>query len=143
MSKRILVLFLFLCHCRPTYALENLALYKSYTLSPKPNYSLCTDDSDSVQLTDGRSFGSQWTRKSTVGWRTPEPVVEITIDLGKTFAVDEARMHTVGGGVASVEFPEFAAVLLSDDGRRYKFAGLVSDRDTEDARGFGYRGIPR
>jgi hypothetical protein len=143
MSKRIFVLFLFLCHCLPAHALENLALHKSYTLSPKPNYSLCTDDEDLVQLTDGRSLGSQWTRKSTVGWRTPEPVVEITIDLGEKYAVDEVRIHTVGGNVASVEFPEFAAVLLSDDGRRYKFVGLVTNKETEDVRGFGYRGVPR
>jgi len=143
MSKRILVLFLFLCHCRPTDALENLALHKSYTFSPKPNYSLCTDGSDSVQLTDGRSYGSQWTNKSTVGWRTPEPVVEIIIDLAGIFAIDRVRINTVGGGVASVEFPEFAAVLLSDDGRQYKFAGLVSSEELASVRGFGYRGVPR
>jgi hypothetical protein len=143
MSKRILVLFLFLCHCRPTNALENLALHKSYTLSPKPSYSLCTDEEDSIQLTDGKSHGSQWTHKSTVGWRTPEPAVEIIIDLAGMFAVEQVRISTVGGGVASVEYPEFAAVLLSEDGRRYKFAGLVTDRDTKDVRGFGYRGVPR
>ncbi len=143
MSKRILVLFLFLCHCRPTNALENLALHKSYTFSPQPNYSLCADSLDLVQLTDGKSYGSQWTHKSTVGWRTPEPVVEIIIDLAGIFAVEQVSISTVGGGVASVEFPEFAAVLLSDDGRQYKFAGLVSDRDTENVRGFGYRGVPR
>ena len=143
MSKRILVLLLFLCHCRPTNAQENLALHKSYTFSPKPNYSLCTDDSDSVQLTDGRSYGSQWTNKSTVGWRTPEPVVEIVVDLAEIFAVDQVRISTVGGGVASVEFPEFAAVLLSDDGRQYKFAGLVSSEELANVRGFGYRGVPR
>ncbi len=143
MSKRILVLFLFLCNCGSINALENLALHKSYTFSPKPNYSLCTDGSDTVQLTDGRSYGSQWTNKSTVGWRTPEPVVEVVVDLGQKFIVDEVRIHTVGGNVASVEFPEFAAVLLSDDGRQYKFAGLVSNEELANIRGISYRGVPR
>ncbi len=143
MSKRILVLILLLCHCQSVNALENLAFRKNYTFSPKPNYSLCSDSADVFQLTDGRKRGSQWTNKSTVGWRKPEPVVEIVIDLGQNCAVDEVRIHTIGGGVASVEFPEFAAVLLSDDGRQYKFAGFVSSKELASTRGFGYRGIPR
>jgi len=137
------LLLLLLCHCLPADALENLAYRKSYTFSPKPNYPLCTDDTDAVQLTDGRKLGSQWTSKSTVGWRKPEPAVEIVIDLGQNCAVGEVRIHTVGGGVATVEFPEFAAVLLSDDGRRFKFAGMVSNRDLMNVRGFGYRGVSR
>ena len=137
------MLLFFLCHCLPAGARENLAFRKSYAFSPKPNYPLCTDASDAAQLTDGRKLGSQWTNKSTVGWRKPEPAVEIVIDLGENCAVDEVRIHTVGGGVATVEFPEFAAVLLSDDGRRFKFAGLISDRDLANIRGYGYRGISR
>jgi hypothetical protein len=124
-------------------ARENLAYRRSYTFSAKPNYPLCTDSSDAVQLTDGRKLGSQWTNKSTVGWRKPEPAVEIVIDLEQNCAVSEVRIHTVGGGVATVEFPEFAAVLLSDDGRRFKFAALVSNRDLANVRGFGYRGVSR
>ena len=143
MSKRILVLFLLLSYCLSANAIENLAYRKNYTFSPKPNYPLCTDSLDKVELTDGRRLGSQWTKKSTVGWRKPEPVVEIVIDLGQTYAIDETRISTVGGGVASVEFPEFAAVLLSDDGQQYKFAGLVSSKEHAIVRGFGYRGVPR
>ena len=143
MSRLILVIFVLLCHCRPAHAVENLAYRKSYTFSPKPNYPLCTDSSDAVQLTDGRRLGSQWTDKSTVGWRKPEPVVEIVIDLARNYAVDEVRIHTIGGGVASVEYPEFAAVLLSDDGRQFKFAGLVGSKQLTNVRGFGYRGVPR
>jgi hypothetical protein len=127
----------------PAYTLENLAYRKSYTFSPKPNYPLCTDASDAVQLTDGRKRGSQWTDRNTVGWRSPEPVVEIVIDLGQKYAVSEVRIYTVGGGVATVEFPEFAAVLLSDDGRRFKLAGLANDGGLEDVRGYGYRGVSR
>ena len=78
---------------------QNLALRKSYALSPKPNYYLCTDKSDAIQLTDGRTSGSQWTNKSTVGWQSAEPAVEIVIDLGKKSAINEVRIHTVGGGL--------------------------------------------
>jgi len=125
----------------------NLALHKSYTLSPKPNYHLCTDKSDVIQLTDGRTSGSKWTNKSTVGWQKTEPAVEIVIDLGKNFAIYEVRVHTIGGGFADVEFPEFAAVLLSDDGWEFRFAGLVSRGASRSAptnsRSFGFRGAPR
>jgi len=143
MFKRFFILLLLLCHCTLVSAGENLALRKSYTLSPKPNYHLCTDKSDVVQLTDGRTSGSKWTNKSTVGWQKAEPAVEIVIDLGKKSAIYEVRIHTIGGGFAEVEFPEFAAVLLSDDNRKFRFAGLVSSKDLSNVRARGYRGVPR
>lgn len=121
----------------------NLALHKSYTLSPKPNYHLCTDKSDVIQLTDGRTSGSKWKNKSTVGWQKAEPAVEIVIDLGKNSAIYEVRVHTIGGGFADVEFPEFAAVLLSDDGWEFRFAGLVGSKDLTNIRRFGSRGVAR
>jgi hypothetical protein len=143
MFKRFFILLLLLCNCKLVGASENLALRKSYTLSPKPNYHLCTDKSDVTQLTDGRTSGSQWTYKSTVGWQKAEPAVEIVIDLGDKSAIYEVRIHTVGGGFADVEFPEFAAVLLSDDNRKFRFAGLVSSKDLSNVRARGYRGVPR
>jgi hypothetical protein len=143
MFKRLFILLLLVYSCKPVSAAKNLALHKSYTFSPKPNYRLCTDRSDKIQLTDGRTFGSQWTNKSTVGWEKAEPAVEIVIDLGQRSAVYEVRLHTVGGGRADVEFPEFAAVLLSNDGRVFQFAGLLSSKELQNVRGFGYRGIPR
>jgi len=143
MFKRFFILLLLLCHCTVVSARENLALRKSYTLWPKPNYHLCTDKSDVIQLTDGRTSGSQWTNKSTVGWQKTEPAVDIVIDLGKKSAIYEVRIHTVGGGFADVEFPEFAAVLLSDDNRKFRLAGLVSSKDLENVRARGYRGVSR
>jgi hypothetical protein len=143
MSKRFFILLLLLCNCTLLSAGGNLALRKSYTLWPKPNYHLCTDKSDVIQLTDGRTSGSKWTDKSTVGWQKAEPVVEIVIDLGRNSAIYEVRIYTVGGGFADVEFPEFAAVLLSDDNRKFRFAGLVSSKDLSNVRARGYRGVPR
>ena len=116
MFKRF-TLFLLVFNCNLVIAGQNLALRKNYTLWPKPNYYLCTDKPDSIQLTDGKKYGSQWTSKSSVGWQSAEPAVEIVIDLGTKSVIKEVRIHTVGGGFAEVEFPEFISVLLSDDGR--------------------------
>ncbi len=143
MLKRFFILFLLVCNYKPVRAGENLSLRKSYTLSPKPNYHLCTDKSDVIQLTDGRISGSQWKDKSTVGWQKAEPAVEIVIDLGNKSAIYEVRIHTIGGGFADVEFPEFVAVLLSEDNRKFRFAGLVSSKDLENVRARGYRGVSR
>ncbi|MFC1781081.1 glycoside hydrolase domain-containing protein [Planctomycetota bacterium] len=143
MLKHIFVLLLLLISCQSAIAVENLALRKSYTYSPKPDYPLCADNLDAVQLTDGKSTGSQWTDKSTVGWRKAEPVVEIVIDLEQSYTIDQVRIHTVGGSVATVEFPEFAAVLLSEDGSEYGFAGLLSSKNLANIKGSGYRGLSR
>ncbi len=143
MLKRFFILLLLVGNCRPTRAWQNLALHNNYTLSPEPNYYLCTDGGDITQLTDGRISGSQWTKKSTVGWQKAEPAVEIVIDLGRKSAIYEVQIHTIGGGFAEVEFPEFAAVLLSDDGQKFRLAGLVSSKDLENVRAQGYRGVPR
>jgi hypothetical protein len=143
MSKRIFLLLILLYNCKLVSAEQNLALHKSYTFGAKPNYHLCSDKSDDIQLTDGRAQGSLWTNKSTVGWQNIEPVVEIVIDLDKKSAINEVRIHTVGGGFADVEFPEYIIVLLSDDGKRFGFAGLISSKNLSDVRAHGYRGISR
>jgi len=143
MFKRFFILYLLLCNCSLVSGGRNLALRKSYTLSPRPNYPLCTDNYDVIQLTDGKAQGSQWTNKSTVGWKKAEPAVEIVIDLGRKSAIYEVRIHTIGGGFAEVEFPEFVAVLLSDDGRQFRFAGLVSSKNLINVRARVYRGTSR
>jgi hypothetical protein len=143
MPKRFFILFILVYSCNTVIAGQNLALRKSYTLSPKPNYYLCTDKSDAIQLTDGRTSGSQWTNKSTTGWQSAEPAVEIVIDLSKKSVINEVRIHTIGGGFADVEFPEFAAVLLSDDGREFRLAGVVSSKNLANVRARGHRGASR
>ncbi|MHC4726858.1 MAG: hypothetical protein ACYS17_06460 [Planctomycetota bacterium] len=106
MFKRFISLFLLVFNCNLVIAGQNLALRKNYTFSAKPNYYLCTDKSDLIQLTDGKKYGSQWTKKSTTGWQHAEPAVEIVIDLGKKSAINEVRIHTVGGGFAEVRIVE-------------------------------------
>jgi hypothetical protein len=141
--KRFLIMFVLLYCLQSASALENLALHKSYTFSPVPNYSLCTDKLDTVQLTDGKKSGSLWTSKETVGWRKVEPVVEIVVDLGQIYGIDEVRIFTVGGGFVDVEFPEFIAVLLSNDSKQYKFAGMVSSKSIKNIRSVGNHGVSR
>ena len=62
---------------------KNIARGCPVTFDPQPNYGLCTDEGDAVQLTDGEyTANGFWVRTSTVGWAHVSPVV-ITIELGK------------------------------------------------------------
>ena len=143
MLKRLCIFFLISIWCFCANGMENLALNKNYKFSPKPNYQLCTDDADINQLTDGQTSGCKWTQKSTVGWVKPEPFVEIVIDLSQKCIIREVDIHTIGGGAATVEFPEFIAVLLSDTGDQFRFAGIVSGRKLKDIRSNSNSGIPQ
>ncbi len=143
MIKRICIFIPVFLWSISTCGMENLALNKSYTFTPKPNYQLCTDDSDINQLTDGKTSGCKWTQTSTVGWVKSEPYVEIVIDLGQKCVVREVDIHSIGGGAATVEFPEFIAVLLSDSGSQFRFARVVSSRALKDIRSNSNTGIPQ
>jgi hypothetical protein len=48
---------------------RNLALARPYTMSLAPNYALCTDPQDAVQLTDGKYAdpGMFWGQPAAVG----------------------------------------------------------------------------
>ncbi len=107
----------------------NLALHKTYTLRPNPNYPLCTNELDLNKLTDGKKYGSAWENKSTVGWQWSESPPEITIDLEKICALDEVRIYTIGGGLAGVHYPDSIIVMASNDNSNYKLAGFADLRD--------------
>jgi hypothetical protein len=101
---------------------ENIAKGCSYTVEPLPNYSLCTDRDDKVQLTDGiYTMGYFWTQKTTVGWQNARPVA-ITLDLGADVPVRGLSYNTAAG-VATVEFPASVMALISVDGRSYYALG--------------------
>jgi len=102
---------------------NNIALNKPYTLSRKPNYSLCTDAGDDTQLTDGKNtVGYFWTQKSTVGWQNAGRV-QITIDLGASMAVGKVAVGAGGGKKeAGVNFPD-VVVFISDDNKSFSFCG--------------------
>lgn len=100
----------------------NIALDRPYTLKPKPNYALCTDPDDAIQLTDGAyTVGYFWTQKTTVGWRKAYPV-HITVDLGEVAPIAGASFSTAAG-VAGVSWPEAVYVLVSDDGANWRSLG--------------------
>jgi len=141
--KRILLIcFISVFHCCQALAEVNLALRKSYTVSPKPNYQHCTDSMDRIQLTDGKALGSNWLNKSTVGWHVRASIPEVTIDLERTAIIEQVRVCTRGGGAAQVFWPDFVIVLVSKDGRSFKCAGIAGGRDPGGKAKYHGRGIP-
>jgi len=101
---------------------ENLAMGKRYTLDPRPNYPLCTDSQDKVQLTDGVfSEGYFWTQMTTVGWQNALPVT-ITIDLESVQPIGGLSFNTAAG-VAGVQWPISILVMVSRDDKTYYLAG--------------------
>lgn len=109
---------------------ENMALGKSYTLNPLPNYPDSSDSGDLVQLTDGQfTEGYFWSQKSTVGWVTGSP--QVTIDLGKVEPIEEIVIHSVGGGVAGVHFPNITCYVSDDLIHSHKIAHLTPEGLTE------------
>ena len=111
----------------PASGQVNLALHKNVDLFPVPDYYLTTDPLDNEQVTDGIALGSDWQVISTVGWPSLglEHLPQIIIDLESTMVINEVRIYSIGGGVSDVEFPSILAVLVSDDGLNYGFAGAV------------------
>ncbi|MBW8040389.1 MAG: hypothetical protein FVQ85_10355 [Planctomycetes bacterium] len=141
--KRIfIVCFISLFYCCQAPAEVNLALRKSYTVSPKPNYKHCTDALDRIQLTDGKALGSYWGDKSTLGWQLKDSIPEVVIDLERTAAIEQVRVYTRGGGVAQVYWPDFVIVLVSKDGRSFKCAGIARGRDPGGKARYHRRGVP-
>ena len=91
---------------------ENIALGASYTLSPGPNYGLCTEAGDSEQLTDGMyTDGYFWAELSTVGWQEKTPSV-FTLDLGAVKPIRGVSFSTAGG-FADVTWPLIQRALNS------------------------------
>jgi hypothetical protein len=108
----------------------NIALHKPVTFNVKPNYSLCTDPDDDIQLTDGKYSGDEqevqktralWVQKSTVGWQNKNPVV-ITIDLGSVQPISGASFSTAAAP-GNVYWPTSIFIATSDDGNTWHDAG--------------------
>ena len=125
----VMVIAIAAAHAAPASAIvrpgENIALGKTYSLSPKPGYPYCTDPDDVKQLTDGLyTTGYFWTQKSTVGWQSVKPAL-INIDLGKVEPIGGASFNTAAG-VAGVTWPTAIYVLVSDDGKSFHEAGELT-----------------
>jgi hypothetical protein len=103
---------------------RNIALGRSYTMAPRPNYALTADAGDDRQLTDGaytdpRAF---WLRSSTVGWELNNRTVTIVIDLQTVQAISGLSFSTAAGR-ADVQWPRSIFVLVSDDGSDFHPVG--------------------
>jgi hypothetical protein len=97
---------------------ENIALGAKYTLHPGPNYGLCTDPLDKIQLTDGQSTRAYfWTQKGTVGW-VHASYATVTVDLKRVEPIGGVAL-TTAAGVAGVCWPGEVRILTSDDGKTF------------------------
>ncbi|UCH35380.1 MAG: hypothetical protein JSV65_03245 [Armatimonadota bacterium] len=105
---------------------RNLALGRPYTMSPAPNYRLCTDPEDRTQLTDGEHAGPDmfWAQAAAVGWATSNPI-QIIVDLGAVKPVDGVVWSTASRLNAGVHWPTVIAAV-SDDGTMYRIVGQMA-----------------
>lgn len=138
-----ILLFSLLSFQSISYAITlNLATNKKCEYNPRPNYHLTQYNLDPYLLTDGIIDKSLWfkrCRDKTVGWNYTD-LIEIVIDLKASHNVASAKIYTVGGGKANVEYPEYIVVMTSMDGTNYQFSGMQSTDGWE----FGVdRAIPR
>ena len=104
----------------------NIALGKAYTLDPAPNYGLCTEQGDAVQLTDGKyapgdAGSALWVLPACVGWQRRSPA-NITIDLGEVAPIAGVSYSTAAGG-SGVAFPSAILILASEDGETFHLIG--------------------
>ena len=106
---------------------DNIALNKKYTMAKMPDYHLCRDADDAVQLTDGgKTVGYFWTQKSTVGWHSRKPAIVI-IDLEKTEPICGASWSCAAAAIAGVHWPSYIWVFVSEDKDHWQYLGdLVS-----------------
>ena len=106
---------------------SNIALGKTYTLDPAPNYSLCTGASDTTDLTDGvftytssTDSSVMWDNQLSVAWANIASS-SITIDLGSDQPISTIKYSTVSDATNGVFWPSSINVLASTDDVNYYF----------------------
>ncbi len=100
----------------------NLAKGIPVTFSNQPNYHLCTDPEDTLQLTDGKFAGEGfWTDKLAVGWSAATSAV-FTVDLGSIKPISGAMFSTASRDI-DVLWPSTIYIFVSDDGLIFRYAG--------------------
>ena len=108
--------------------LKNIALNKTYTLKPVPNYKPCIDSGDKSQLTDGKfTTGYFWGQKSTVGWwRIGDKPAIITVDLGRTEPIAGVAYSTAARLKAGVKLPSSILIEVSENGKEFFSIGNLA-----------------
>lgn len=132
MGIRIMLAGFALATCTlSAFGVENLALNRPYTMVPAPTYAYCTDEGDTVQLTDGQFVGPEqfWIQQGCVGWkvRVDDPI-DVLIDLGDSRAIDAIRFRSASNPEADVYYPS-ALFAVSDDGADFRVVGRIDTRD--------------
>ena len=117
----LVTLFLWVSWVSPSTAADNLARGKTVNFDPPPNYHLCTDPDDKVQLTDGVAKRSYWVDTSTVGWLARGKTVLVDVDLGAESPIDQITFNTSMGIDSGVTFPAGVLVYTSVDGKQYHY----------------------
>lgn len=94
---------------------------------PKPNYSLCTDEDDLHQLTDGITESrGMWRRQGTVGWAGDLGVIRIIVEVPSksSHMLNEISIHTASKPSKGVEYPAQIDIFsIEDDGRKLRIGG--------------------
>lgn len=132
--------FLMLILGTDTTFAQNLALNKPYTLSETPNYTHSAPSTDKTSLTDGikTNKGTYWTQKTTVGWNK-KTSVRINLDIKQVQPIETITFGT-GAGQSDVYFPQNVYVFISEDGKKYEYAGdMMSAPNLPDTTYTGYR----
>jgi hypothetical protein len=129
------VVTLVLLFCTGAWAqreLENIALGKTYELSPAPDYPQCTDDGDMTDLTDGQfTTGMLWVHTGAVGWRWKREF-SITVDLGGVYSIAGAAFSTAAAQ-NNVEWPGDLHLFVSDDNQTWYAGGDLSNLSANEA----------
>ncbi len=107
---------------------NNVALSKTYTMDPAPNYGLTTNAGDTTDLTDGvDTYGTSvlWADTNAVGWSGYYDHTEVVIDLGEVKAIDSVSISTAANN--SVTFPHVQIGVSLDGTTFYKVGSLTDD----------------
>ena len=109
---------------------------KVQSLSPTPNYSLCTDPQDIDQLTDEKTGAYPiWIRKSGVGWAQRGPVkILLTLNDDQHPVNGKILIHTARGTQAGVHLPARLDVYTQGKNKQfYHVTGkTMQDKDYAD-----------
>ena len=123
----------------------NLALGKTVSFSPQPNYGLTSaGDTDATDLTDGvlsdHHHGQMWFQAKCVGYSYGGRA-NLSLDLGRIESIDEIaiRFQTAAAD-QSLYGPVWLAALVSDDGESWRQVGEFTIIGRDDTVKFG---VPR
>lgn len=112
---------------------KDLAIGRTYTVDPKPNYQGTMDPLDSRQLTDGNyTTGRFWSSKTTVGWQEVG-VVQLQIDLEQHASIEKICLNTARGNHADVSFPQRVEMFIGLDRDKFSYVGnLLQGHELDD-----------